>query len=83
LAGVLFPVQPPLRGIFIGDMTMHTQARLDARDAKRLIREQHYILKAVPAEALPPVLSYIAKRYGIQKKAMLKAKARYIRTRNH
>ena len=62
---------------------MHTQSRLEARDAKRLIREQHYILKAVPAEALPPVLAYIAKRYSIQKKVMLKALARYIRNRNN
>jgi hypothetical protein len=60
---------------------MHTQTRIDARDAKRIIHAQHYILKAVPTEALPHVVRGFAKQYRIQKKVMLKAMARYIRTR--
>ncbi len=61
---------------------MRTQARLDARDAKRIIHSFNMLLLPVSTEAVPHVARGFAKQYRIQKKVMLKAMARYIRTRN-
>lgn len=58
---------------------MHTQTRLDTRDAKRIIHEQYYILKHVPSYVLPHVVRGFAKQYRIQNKVMRKALAHHIR----
>jgi hypothetical protein len=49
------------------------------RDAKRIIHEHHYMMPAVPREALPYVARGLAKAFNLPEKTMLKAMARYKR----
>ena len=49
------------------------------RDAKRIIHELHYTLSCTPHEALPHIAKYLAVRFHIPQKTMLKAMARYTR----
>lgn len=58
---------------------MNIQHRLDTRDAKRIIHSQHFVLSAVPSDAMPYVVRGFAQHYKIQTKIMLKAMKHYIR----
>jgi hypothetical protein len=53
---------------------------LNARDAKRIIRELHSILWFTPIEALPHVAKGLARKYNLPQRVMLKAMARFTRT---
>lgn len=59
---------------------MHTQTRLDQREAKRHIKELHNLLAHVGKPWLRTVAKHQAATYGYPQKVMLKAMARYIRT---
>jgi len=63
---------------------MHTQSRLEARDAKRHIRELSTLCNSVDKpEWLRTIAKHQAAVYGYPQKVMLKAMARYIRNRNN
>jgi hypothetical protein len=52
---------------------------LDARDAKRFVREGHNVFKHINAKELLGVAKGFAHLYEMPQKVMLKAMARYIR----
>ena len=53
---------------------------INARDAKRIIRELRLILSATPIDALPHVAKGLAQSYNLPQRLMLKAMARFTRT---
>ena len=52
---------------------------INTRDAKRILHELHNSLSCTPHEALPHIAKYLAVRFDIPQKTMLKAMARYTR----